>query len=199
MWSSRIFPSPRRLLQQKTERAARAVSSRSRSRASELNERLARRGIDRDFAILNPGAGWGAKRWPAERYGCVARRWPRMACGRFSTAVPAKRIWRARPRLRAKARPGDEVFDHRTDCADAAGEVVHWRRHRPDASGGGVAGSGGGDFRADRSRAQRALRNAQHCVAQSGESNDARAAIRSRTKGCWRSASMQSWTRRAVC
>jgi heptosyltransferase I len=27
----------------------------------------------RDFAILNPGAGWGAKRWPAVRYGEVAR------------------------------------------------------------------------------------------------------------------------------
>lgn len=27
----------------------------------------------RDFAILNPGAGWGAKRWPAERYGLVAK------------------------------------------------------------------------------------------------------------------------------
>jgi heptosyltransferase-1 len=26
------------------------------------------------FAILNPGAGWGAKQWPAERYGYVARR-----------------------------------------------------------------------------------------------------------------------------
>ena len=26
----------------------------------------------RDFAILNPGAGWGAKQWPAERYGLVA-------------------------------------------------------------------------------------------------------------------------------
>jgi heptosyltransferase-1 len=26
-----------------------------------------------EFAILNPGAGWGAKRWPAERYGRVAR------------------------------------------------------------------------------------------------------------------------------
>jgi len=26
-----------------------------------------------DFAILNPGAGWGAKQWPAERYGKVAR------------------------------------------------------------------------------------------------------------------------------
>ena len=24
------------------------------------------------FAILNPGAGWGAKQWPAERYGLVA-------------------------------------------------------------------------------------------------------------------------------
>lgn len=27
----------------------------------------------RHFAILNPGAGWGAKRWPAERYGMVAK------------------------------------------------------------------------------------------------------------------------------
>jgi heptosyltransferase-1 len=26
-----------------------------------------------DFAILSPGAGWGAKRWPAERYGEVAK------------------------------------------------------------------------------------------------------------------------------
>ena len=36
-------------------------------------EELARNHV-RDFAILNPGAGWGAKRWPAERYGEVARR-----------------------------------------------------------------------------------------------------------------------------
>jgi heptosyltransferase I len=26
-----------------------------------------------DFILLNPGAGWGAKQWPAERYGWVAR------------------------------------------------------------------------------------------------------------------------------
>lgn len=26
-----------------------------------------------NFAILNPGAGWGAKQWPAERYGAVAK------------------------------------------------------------------------------------------------------------------------------
>lgn len=25
------------------------------------------------FAIMNPGAGWGAKQWPAERYGTVAK------------------------------------------------------------------------------------------------------------------------------
>lgn len=33
---------------------------------------LAQRGV-REYAILNPGAGWGAKRWPAERYGLVAK------------------------------------------------------------------------------------------------------------------------------
>jgi heptosyltransferase I len=37
-----------------------------------IQERLAELRIG-DFAILNPGAGWGAKRWPAERYGEVAR------------------------------------------------------------------------------------------------------------------------------
>jgi heptosyltransferase-1 len=38
-----------------------------------IEKRLAELGIS-EFAILNPGAGWGAKRWPAERYGEVARR-----------------------------------------------------------------------------------------------------------------------------
>jgi lipopolysaccharide heptosyltransferase I len=37
-----------------------------------IQERLAGAAIG-EFAILNPGAGWGAKRWPVERYGCVAR------------------------------------------------------------------------------------------------------------------------------
>jgi heptosyltransferase-1 len=30
-------------------------------------------GDENDFAILNPGAGWGAKMWPAARYGQVAK------------------------------------------------------------------------------------------------------------------------------
>ncbi|MGB9492958.1 MAG: glycosyltransferase family 9 protein [Terriglobales bacterium] len=29
-------------------------------------------GLD-EFALLNPGAGWGAKQWPAERYGTIAK------------------------------------------------------------------------------------------------------------------------------
>lgn len=37
-----------------------------------MDQRLQETGIG-GFAILNPGAGWGAKRWPAERYGQVAR------------------------------------------------------------------------------------------------------------------------------
>lgn len=35
------------------------------ARASELPQ---------PFVLLSPGAGWGAKRWPADRYGAVARR-----------------------------------------------------------------------------------------------------------------------------
>jgi lipopolysaccharide heptosyltransferase I len=34
---------------------------------------LKRDGIS-NFALLNPGAGWGAKRWPAERFGSVAKK-----------------------------------------------------------------------------------------------------------------------------
>jgi heptosyltransferase I len=30
--------------------------------------------LQQPFVLLSPGAGWGAKRWPAERYGAVARR-----------------------------------------------------------------------------------------------------------------------------
>lgn len=37
-----------------------------------IDQRLAELGSG-DFAVLNPGAGWGAKRWPAQRYGSVAK------------------------------------------------------------------------------------------------------------------------------
>lgn len=43
--------------------------SKAENRVAEF---LAEPGLCR-FAILNPGAGWGAKRWPVERYGSVAK------------------------------------------------------------------------------------------------------------------------------
>ena len=39
----------------------------------ECCKRLERLGI-REYAVLNPGAGWGAKQWPPERYGALAKR-----------------------------------------------------------------------------------------------------------------------------
>jgi heptosyltransferase I len=36
------------------------------------SEELARRGVG-SFVLMNPGAGWGAKCWPAERFAAVAR------------------------------------------------------------------------------------------------------------------------------
>jgi heptosyltransferase I len=44
-------------------------------RDEEAEARLAKKVADlgHDFAIINPGAGWGSKRWPPERYGEVAR------------------------------------------------------------------------------------------------------------------------------
>src|SRR5262249_40620910 len=38
-----------------------------------VNHKLQEKGLE-NYAILNPGAGWGAKRWPPERYGEVAKR-----------------------------------------------------------------------------------------------------------------------------
>ncbi len=35
-------------------------------------EIIRRSGLDRGFAIINPGAGWPSKLWPAERYAAVA-------------------------------------------------------------------------------------------------------------------------------
>jgi heptosyltransferase-1 len=44
----------------------------------------------RDYAILNPGAGWGAKRWPAARYGEVARQLDREGIHCFVNCGPGE-------------------------------------------------------------------------------------------------------------
>jgi heptosyltransferase-1 len=43
------------------------------SRSEERVKELLAGSAAGEFAIINPGAGWGAKRWPPERYGAVAK------------------------------------------------------------------------------------------------------------------------------
>jgi heptosyltransferase-1 len=40
--------------------------------------------------LINPGAGWGAKRWPVERYAAVARRLMERGCRVFVNAGPGE-------------------------------------------------------------------------------------------------------------
>jgi heptosyltransferase I len=42
------------------------------------------------FAILNPGAGWGAKRWPADRFGIVAKKLAERAMASYVNFGPGE-------------------------------------------------------------------------------------------------------------
>jgi heptosyltransferase I len=53
-------------------RVQRAAFPRDDEVERKIDQQLAEAAIG-DFAILNPGAGWGAKRWPAERYARVSQ------------------------------------------------------------------------------------------------------------------------------
>ncbi len=70
---------------------------------------------------------------------------------------------------------GDELHAYGIDCVDAAGAAFYWRRYRASAPGGGIASSGGRNFWANRSGAQRAVWNSVGCAAESGELDIARA------------------------
>ena len=46
--------------------------------------------LHQPFVLLSPGAGWGAKRWPADRYGAVARRIAEAGFGVVINSGPAE-------------------------------------------------------------------------------------------------------------
>jgi heptosyltransferase-1 len=46
--------------------------------------------LPQPFVLLSPGAGWGAKRWPADRYGEVARRLAQAGYGVVINVGPAE-------------------------------------------------------------------------------------------------------------
>jgi heptosyltransferase I len=51
-------------------------------------ESLLRDRVTAPFVVINPGAGWGAKRWPVERYGAVANRLATLGYGVVVNAGP---------------------------------------------------------------------------------------------------------------
>jgi heptosyltransferase-1 len=83
MWYTRRVLTERRHVVEQYAEIASAVTGRSEAVADAVfpcdpaaeeavGRRLAELGV-RDFVVLNPGAGWGAKQWPAERYGELAK------------------------------------------------------------------------------------------------------------------------------
>jgi heptosyltransferase-1 len=60
---------------------------------SESAERYCDRHVaDKPFVMVNPGAGWGAKRWPTERYGAVARALAEKGFGIVINAGPGEEM-----------------------------------------------------------------------------------------------------------
>ena len=48
--------------------------------------------MGRCAVLINPGAGWGAKRWPVERYAAVARKLVQRGCRVFVNAGPGEEL-----------------------------------------------------------------------------------------------------------
>jgi heptosyltransferase-1 len=110
---------------------------RDRLAEARVGQRLAEFGVG-EFAILNPGAGWGAKRWPAERYGEVAR-------GLAELGI----------RSILNYGPGEEELVRAAEAASMGTaramrctitELIALTRRARLFVGGGAAGSGGGNF-----------------------------------------------------
>ena len=79
-----------------------------------IEQRLAELGIG-EFAILNPGAGWGAKRWPAERYGEVARKLAEHGLRSILNYGPGEEeLVRAAEAASGGTCPGDELYRSRS-------------------------------------------------------------------------------------
>ena len=110
------------------------------------------------LVLLNPGAGWGAKRWPAERYGAVAAGLNAMGYKVVINTGPGEELI-GRETLAASG-GGRDRAEHDTGSTDrgypprSAGDC---RRYGSAASGMRARHPGSRHLRAHRSGAQRAL------------------------------------------
>ncbi len=118
---------------------------------------LAERGIER-FVLMNPGAGWGSKRWPAERYAAVALELAAMGYATVVNAGPGEsqlaEVICADAAARAFAMCGS--IDRLIACTRRASLFIGGDTG-PAASGRGARNSSGRHLRAYRPRAQRSL------------------------------------------
>ncbi len=121
-------------------------------------------------ALINPGAGWGAKRWPVERYCAVAQGLVERGFRVLVNAGPgeeplAEAIVQATGGAATPSYRFTQSFDRRhppnppRDC----------RRYRPAPPGLCPWPAGGGHLRAHRPQPQRALRNQIQGSAQPGK------------------------------
>ena len=122
------------------------------------------------LAILNPGAGWGAKCWPAESFGVVARALAERGLAVVVNHGPGEEeLAEAVVESSGGVALAAEVLGRRIDRAHPPRQPLHRRGHRPHAPGGGVARSRGRVVRSDAPGAQRPFRHAQRGVAQPGK------------------------------
>jgi heptosyltransferase-1 len=74
-----------------------------------------------DYAILNPGAGWGAKQWPPERYGAVARALAKNGVQSLINYGPGEEA------LATAVESASEGAAHKVSCSVA--ELISLTRH----------------------------------------------------------------------
>ena len=127
--------------------------------------------VGQRFAILNPGAGWPSKMWPAERYGELARHLHRNARHAERGGVgPGRGIAAGgndRRRERRARRVGAADVDAGTRCTVPPGGAVCRLRYGADAPGGGRRHAHDQHARAEPGRLVRRVRSAQRSDADS--------------------------------
>ena len=114
---------------------------------------------------ITPGAGWGAKRWPPERYAAVAQGSTDRGFRVLVNAGPGEEHAR-RSRSWPAARHPLITHAAAIDRAHSPHRALHRRRHGAAAPGLRAGPAGGGHLRTDRSQPQRPLRDTLQSAAQ---------------------------------
>jgi len=146
----------------------------------EMDERWATEAVGCErFCLISPGGGWGAKIWPAERFGRVAAELAR--AGVQSVVNTSQHGSREAERV-VQASDGTarvvQCSVGQLIALTRRAAVVVAGRYRATASGGCIAEAGGGDLWADRPGAQWAVWDALTGAARCRERDQPQAGAR---------------------